>query len=180
MGSLVNLQTVGTVLGRQGPIIVRKLRCTKGLSCFCPPATEGSSFNTEQICQVCRYEEERHPLFEEARRREMEELNRGNFDFEGRLGLEQPCAPPPVCARRVFFVSQPRLGSAPLRHMVRYTSPRPDDHLGHAMLRGDTVLLGTTHGTDTTILSASTYPIANKPPPTRASDGANSWHGVCS
>lgn len=49
-------------------------------------ATVGSSFNTEQICQVCRYEEERHPLFGEARRREMEELNRGNFDFEG-IGL---------------------------------------------------------------------------------------------
>ena len=48
--------------------------------------TVGSTFNTEQICEVCRYEEERHPLFEEARRREIEALNRGNFDFEG-IGL---------------------------------------------------------------------------------------------
>ena len=46
----------------------------------------GSSFNGERICHVCRYEEKSHPLFEEARRREMEELNRGNFDFEG-IGL---------------------------------------------------------------------------------------------
>jgi len=48
--------------------------------------TMGSTFNAEQICEVCRYEEERHPLFGEARRREIEALNRGYFDFEG-IGL---------------------------------------------------------------------------------------------
>jgi len=48
--------------------------------------TFGSTFNAEQICEACRYDEERHPLFREARRREVEALNRGYFDFEG-IGL---------------------------------------------------------------------------------------------
>lgn len=48
--------------------------------------TTGSYFNTETICFDCRDLEEAHPLFEEARRVETEQVKNGNYNFPG-IGL---------------------------------------------------------------------------------------------
>lgn len=46
----------------------------------------GSWFNTQMICPRCEKIESKHPRFEEAKRREQEEVKKGNFNFEG-IGL---------------------------------------------------------------------------------------------
>lgn len=42
-----------------------------------------SIFNTQAICLSCKEEERAHPRYEEARDREMEEIKKGNYNFEG-------------------------------------------------------------------------------------------------
>lgn len=46
----------------------------------------GSYFNTDQICFGCRDKEEQHPMFEEARRQELEAVKSGDYNFPG-VGL---------------------------------------------------------------------------------------------
>jgi hypothetical protein len=48
--------------------------------------TTGSYFNTDTICFACREKEEQHPMFEEARRVELEAVKGGNYNFRG-IGL---------------------------------------------------------------------------------------------
>ncbi len=60
------------------------MRCDRcGKDAF---GTTGSYFNTETICFGCRDLEEQHPLFEEARRRELEAVQQGDYNFPG-IGL---------------------------------------------------------------------------------------------
>lgn len=42
-----------------------------------------SWFNTEMICLECKEEEKNHPRYEEAKAKELEEVKRGNYNFEG-------------------------------------------------------------------------------------------------
>jgi hypothetical protein len=42
-----------------------------------------SMFNTEEICMECAKKERAHSKYEEARREELEEIRRGNFNFPG-------------------------------------------------------------------------------------------------
>lgn len=46
-----------------------------------------SMFNTQVICMSCKEVERKHPRYEEAVQRELEECAKGNFNFEG-IGLE--------------------------------------------------------------------------------------------
>lgn len=56
-------------------------RCGKDTMSF-----TSSMFNTETICMDCEKREKEHPLYEKARRREAEEVRKGNFNFQG-IGL---------------------------------------------------------------------------------------------
>ena len=42
-----------------------------------------SMFNMQDICLTCKEEERKHPKYDEARQRELEEIKRGNYNFEG-------------------------------------------------------------------------------------------------
>lgn len=44
-----------------------------------------SFLNTQMICLDCSDKEERHPKYQEARQRELEECKKGNYNFEGIL-----------------------------------------------------------------------------------------------
>jgi hypothetical protein len=37
----------------------------------------------QDICLTCKEEERKHPKYDEARQRELEEIKRGNYNFEG-------------------------------------------------------------------------------------------------
>lgn len=43
----------------------------------------GSWFNTDMICPKCQEEEKNHHRYEEAKARELEEVKRGNYNYEG-------------------------------------------------------------------------------------------------
>lgn len=58
-------------------------RCNKETNTF-----TGSYFNTEMICTECDEIERLHPLYEEAKRVEFEEVCRGNYNYEG-IGLPE-------------------------------------------------------------------------------------------
>jgi hypothetical protein len=45
-----------------------------------------SMFNTQMICMGCKDEEKKNPRYDEAVRREAEEVKKGNYNFEG-IGL---------------------------------------------------------------------------------------------
>ena len=45
-----------------------------------------SMFNTEEICMPCKGRECDHPMYEEARRVELEAVQRGDYNFPG-IGL---------------------------------------------------------------------------------------------
>lgn len=45
-----------------------------------------SWFNTEMICKKCQAQEEKKPRYKEAKRKELEEVKRGNYNFDG-IGL---------------------------------------------------------------------------------------------
>lgn len=57
-------------------------RCGKNTDMFTM-----SIFNTQYICMECKEKEKQHPRYEEAKRREYEEIKKGNYNFEG-IGLE--------------------------------------------------------------------------------------------
>jgi len=42
-----------------------------------------SIFNTQEICMDCAKKEKAHPEYENARKRELEEVRKGNYNFEG-------------------------------------------------------------------------------------------------
>ena len=42
-----------------------------------------SRFNTQEICMDCVKKEKAHPNYENARTREMEEVRKGNYNYEG-------------------------------------------------------------------------------------------------
>ena len=42
-----------------------------------------SLFNTQDICLECKNKEEQHPDYKEALRKDIEEINNGNFNFKG-------------------------------------------------------------------------------------------------
>lgn len=42
-----------------------------------------SKFNTEKICFDCKDAEEKHPLYPEADRAEIQAIERGDFNFRG-------------------------------------------------------------------------------------------------
>lgn len=56
-------------------------RCHKETNCL-----TGSYFNTEMLCTECDKIEQLHPLYKEAKRVEMEEVRKGNYNYEG-IGL---------------------------------------------------------------------------------------------
>jgi hypothetical protein len=37
----------------------------------------------QDICLTCKEEERKHPKYDEARQRELEEIRKGNYNFEG-------------------------------------------------------------------------------------------------
>lgn len=43
----------------------------------------GSMFNTQMICKACKVNETKHPRYEEAVKREYEEVLKGNYDYIG-------------------------------------------------------------------------------------------------
>ena len=49
-------------------------------------------FNTEMICPKCKSVESKHPKYEEARDAEVQEIRKGNFNFEG-IGLPKDLKP---------------------------------------------------------------------------------------
>jgi len=49
--------------------------------------TTMSMFNTQTICMGCKEIERKHPKYEEACNRELEEIKNGNYNFEG-IGWE--------------------------------------------------------------------------------------------
>jgi hypothetical protein len=49
-------------------------------------ALTGSMFNTQMICLECEEEERKHPKYEEARKKENEEVKKGNYNYPG-IGL---------------------------------------------------------------------------------------------
>lgn len=56
-------------------------RCSKETN-----VVTGSWFNTEMICMDCSEAEKKHPKYEEAKERELEEVKKGNYNYEG-IGL---------------------------------------------------------------------------------------------
>lgn len=50
-----------------------------------------SMFNTQTICMECKVKERKHPKYEEACTRELEEVKKGNYNFEG-IGWNDPGA----------------------------------------------------------------------------------------
>jgi hypothetical protein len=48
--------------------------------------TQMSIFNTQMCCPTCTENERKHPKFEEARKVELDELSKGNYNFPG-IGL---------------------------------------------------------------------------------------------
>ena len=53
-------------------------RCNKDTNVF-----SCSWFNTQMICPECQEEEKNHPRYEEAKARELEEVKKGNYNYEG-------------------------------------------------------------------------------------------------
>ena len=45
--------------------------------------TTGSMFNTDMICMECKKNETQHPRYDEAVRKDWEEVQKGNLNFEG-------------------------------------------------------------------------------------------------
>ena len=56
-------------------------RCSKETNTFIM-----SMFNTQHICMECKDEERKHPRYKEACDRDLEEIKKGNYNFEG-IGL---------------------------------------------------------------------------------------------
>jgi hypothetical protein len=55
--------------------------------CSTQPSTlVGSYFNEDMLCKTCLEKEVNHPLYEEAKRKEIEEVFKGNLNFKG-IGL---------------------------------------------------------------------------------------------
>jgi hypothetical protein len=53
-------------------------RCGKEVICYIM-----SFFNTDNICLECEKKEKAHPRYAEARRVELEEVKKGNYNFPG-------------------------------------------------------------------------------------------------
>ncbi|MBQ3423312.1 MAG: gamma-glutamylcyclotransferase [Romboutsia sp.] len=53
-------------------------RCSKETNTFTV-----SMFNTQNICMECKDEERKHPRYKEACDKELEEVKKGNYNFEG-------------------------------------------------------------------------------------------------
>lgn len=53
-------------------------RCFKDADVF-----SCSWFNTQMICPSCQEEERNHPRYEEAKAKELEEVKKGNYNYEG-------------------------------------------------------------------------------------------------
>ncbi len=51
-----------------------------------PTSLVGSYFNEDMLCKICVEKEQKHPLYEEAKRKEIEEVFKGNMNYEG-IGL---------------------------------------------------------------------------------------------
>ena len=51
--------------------------------------TKMSWFNLDILCIKCSEKEEKHPKYEEARKAEIKECKKGNFNFEG-IGYTEP------------------------------------------------------------------------------------------
>ena len=47
---------------------------------------KGSIFNTQMCCMKCIEKEQKHPDYNKAREIELEEVKKGNYNFEG-IGL---------------------------------------------------------------------------------------------
>ena len=47
-----------------------------------------SFFNTDMLCNPCETKEKSHPKYSEAKEKELEELQRGNYNFRG-IGLPE-------------------------------------------------------------------------------------------
>lgn len=45
-----------------------------------------SWLNTQMLCESCQKKEESHPLYKEAKKRELEEVKKGNYNYPGILG----------------------------------------------------------------------------------------------
>lgn len=45
-----------------------------------------SMLNTDLICMDCKEDERKHPLYEQARETELEEVKKGNYNYKGLLG----------------------------------------------------------------------------------------------
>ena len=45
--------------------------------------TTMSYFNTDIICKKCDEKEKNHPKYEEAKEKELEEVKKGNYNYEG-------------------------------------------------------------------------------------------------
>ena len=54
-------------------------RCGKEIN----EALQMSRFNTEMLGPKCLEKEKQHPRYEEAKKREHEEVQKGNYNFEG-------------------------------------------------------------------------------------------------
>lgn len=48
----------------------------------------GSIFNEQMICKSCKTNEMKHPRYEEAVKREYEEVLKGNYNYKG-LAVEE-------------------------------------------------------------------------------------------
>lgn len=58
--------------------------------CGCPNNnhTTMSKFNTDEICMPCKDKEQAHPDYKRASDVEIEEIKKGNYNFEG-IGLPE-------------------------------------------------------------------------------------------
>lgn len=45
-----------------------------------------SWLNTEMICEACQIKEKKHPLYEESKKRELELVKKGIYNYPGILG----------------------------------------------------------------------------------------------
>ena len=49
---------------------------------------KGSFFNTDMCCKECLDKEQKHPLYQAAKDKELEEVKKGNYTFQG-IGLPE-------------------------------------------------------------------------------------------
>ena len=45
-----------------------------------------SMMNTDMICRDCKAEERNHPMYEAAREAELNEVQKGNYNYKGLFG----------------------------------------------------------------------------------------------